>query len=95
MPLGCGHANALHGAALYLRGEALRMQHRPAIGDADVVEDVVLAGLGVELDLHDADRDAGDHALARIDDPLRRRSAPCRRGPARDVVISWISSGTS
>ena len=60
-----GHAEAHDGAALDLVRQALRVQHGAAVGDADVVQDLELAGLDVELDLDEAGRERRHRARAR------------------------------
>src|SRR3984893_15172779 len=60
-----GEADAHHVAALDLMTESLRMQHGAAIRDAQHFLDFELAGLGIELDLGKAHREARRDADAR------------------------------
>src|SRR5690606_4835665 len=59
-----GQAEAHDGGALDLGGEALGMEDGAAVGDAQVVEDVVAAGVAVELDHDEAGCQGGDGAGA-------------------------------
>ena len=64
VPLTCSHAEALHGTAVDLRAQAQRMQHRAAVADAEITQDLELARLQIQLDLDEADTDPGDDTLA-------------------------------
>src|SRR5881394_716850 len=75
-------------AALDLRREALRMDHRAAVRDRDVVDDVELAGLRVELDLDEARDERGGlrrerQVVLRGADEARARERLHRRGGHR------------
>ena len=61
MPLAQRQAETHHGAALDLGRQTLGMQHGAAIGDADKVDDLVLAGFKVNLDLDEARGDGRHH----------------------------------
>src|SRR5262245_62537226 len=65
MALQMGEADAHHIAAGDLVAEAERMQHRAAVRDTEHLLDLELAGLGIELDLGKAHREARRDADAR------------------------------
>ena len=67
MALEGSHAEARHRAASNLVREAQRMHDLAAVRDAQVIDDLDLAGLDIELDLDESRRQRGDGpALLRI-----------------------------
>ena len=76
-------ADAQHRAAENLPAEAARVNHRADVGDGEVIEDVVLAGLDVDFDFGEPGDEGARLAVARVVVLARRPSAP---GPASAVA---------
>ena len=64
MPFEAGHPHAPGGTALHLLFNSLRVQHGAAVCDADVIQDVVLAGLEVELDFDKGTRESRNDTIS-------------------------------
>ena len=89
-------ADAEHRAAEHLAAEAARVNHGADVGDRQVVEDVILAGLDVDFDFGEAGDEGLRLAVARVVVACATPISPWPASAVADVFVkALMSSGSS